>query len=557
MIRSLRRPWLVFLLTALTVLAACGGGGEDPAGEAVPGGTTGAGDAEGVANKVVCEGEPQEGGTLIDLVPAYLDNLDVQKQSSTNTQNMAGPAYSRLVAYAVGEDLDYGEDFELEGDLATDWEISDDGLTYTFNLRDDVTWHDIPPVNGRPFVAQDVVASMNRVKNEGFAAYMLENVDEIVAVDDHTVEFRLSEPFAPLLNYLASHYMWVLPQEATIPVDQGGFDPAATAIGTGPFVIANREPNVRIVYEANPEYYQEGPHIDGFERVIVPDQGARINAFRAGEADMISSLSPEEAQQVERTTEGSQMVTLLSPTHVVVFVNQDREPMSSLPFRKAISAAIDREGLGQAIYGGGALSGPVVGSLGDWALPQDELAELYPYDPDLARQLLEESGYENATIGVMATPGYGAQVTRAAQWIVEDLAEVGITGEVELVEYATYFGSRWPQQQYDIIVGLQTPFTEADEWLRAQHESGASRNWFGIADPELDEMLQAQLALTDEEERIEAVHEIQRYIAENVMNPIPVWDYNTNVFAGPRVCDYFPDPLYGFYEFKDIWLEQE
>ena len=544
------------MLAALLVLAACGGG--DGGGG---GGDEGAlSDSEEAladdATQIVCEGEPQEGGTLISLYPSYVDNMDVQKISSFNVQDQAGPAYSRLVAFSIpDEDVEFGEQV-IEPDLATDWEISEDGLTYTFNLRDDVTFHDVPPVNGRPLVADDVVATMNRIKNEGFAAYMLENVNEVVAVDDHTVEFRLSEPFAPLLNFLASHYMWILPREATIPVDQGGFDPAAQAIGTGPFIITEREPNVRITYEANPNYHGEGPYIDGFQRVIVPDQGGRINAFRAGEADIVGGFSPEETEQLQRSTPGSVQLDLLSAGHVVVYVNQAEAPMDNLDFRKAISAAIDREGMGAAIYGGGNLSGPVTSALGKWALPQEELAELFAYDPEQAREYLEASGVEDTTIGVVVTPGYGEQVLRSAQWIVEDLAEVGITGEIELVEYATYFGSRWPQQQYDIIVGLQTPFTEADEWLRAQHGTGASRNWFGISDPELDQMLTEQLGILDEEERVEAVHDIQRYIVENVMNPIPVWNYATYANVSDRVCDYFPDPNYGFHEYRRIWLEQ-
>jgi peptide/nickel transport system substrate-binding protein len=531
------------------VLAACGDD-DEVAPQAEP-----AGEEGGSRTRIAGDGEPQEGGTLTVLVPSYLDNLDVQTQTSYNPHDQAGPVYSRLLAFAVGEDVEYGEQV-LEPDLAESWEISDDDLTYTFHLRDDVTWHDLPPVNGRPFVAGDVVASMNRVKTEGAAAYMLDYVEEIVATDDHTVEFRLSAPFAPLLNYLASHYMWILPEEATIPVEQGGFDPRSTAIGTGPFIMTEVEPNVRISYERNPDYYGEGPYLDGFERVVMPDQGARIAAFRTGAADMISGLSPEEDQQLQQTTPEAVTLELMAGTHLMVFVNVTREPMSDLLFRKAISAAIDREGLGRMIYGGGQLSGPVVGSLGKWALSQDELAELYPYDPDLARRYLEQSGVADPTVGLLLTNGYGEQVVRAAQWVAEDLSKVGITAEVEVAEYAAYYPRR-PSLQYDITVGLQTPFTEPDEWLRSQHQTGASRNFFGISDPQLDEMLVEQLTLTDEDERVELVHDTQRYIAEQVLSPIPLWNYRTTVNVSGRVRDYFPDALYGEYEYRLIWLDQE
>jgi peptide/nickel transport system substrate-binding protein len=539
------RSWAGALLVPLLILAACGGGDDDDGdgGSAAP-------TADEATDRLDSPGEPEAGGTLIELVPAYLDNLDLQTQSSTNTQNPAGVVYSRLLAFEVGPGVTSLQ--ELEGDLAESWEVSDDGLTYTFHLRDGVTWHDIPPVNGRPFVAQDVVASMNRVKSVGVAAYMLERVVSIEAPDPATVVFRLSSPFAPLLNYLATSYMNIFPEEAT----NGGFDPKTLAIGTGPFVMTSRVPNVEHVYEANPNYYGEGPHIDGWKRVVVPDQGARINAFRAGDADIISGLSPQEIDQVLGTTSGAVEIDQLATSNLAVYVNQAKPPMDSLEFRKAISMAIDREGLGEAIYAGGALTGPVLTKLGKWALPEDELADLYPYDPEGAEELLAEAGLSDVTIGLLATTGYGEQVVRGAQWIAEDLAEVGINATIELADYATYFGSRWPEQQYDIIVGLQTPFSEPDEWLRAQHHSTASRNWFGIADPALDAMLEHQLEVIDEDERVDEVHDIQRYIVENVMNPIPVWNYNTSTLLSARVRDYFPDDLYGYWEFRLVWLDQ-
>ena len=539
------RWWLALLVVAATLAAACGGDDDD--GTAA---TDEDGEITDAEDGVAAEGEPQAGGTLVHLASAYYESMDPVTETSVNTHDAVGPAYSRLLAFAVGEDLPYGSQ-EIVGDLAEDWEVSDDGLTYTFTLRDDVVFHDIAPVSGRALVAGDVVSTLERIRDGGIAAYMLEAVDRIEAPDDATVVLHLSEPFAPLLNYLAGHYAWILPEEA----NTGGYDPATTVIGTGPFIMEDREPNVSYTYRANPDYYGEGPYIDGFERLIVPDQGGRTAAFRTGEADYIAGLSPEEAEQVRATTPDAQELVLPGPTHHVVAVNHDVAPLDDERVRRAISMAVDREGMGGAVWGGGQRSGPVVGSLGRWALPQDELAELYPYDPDQARALLAEAGAEGLTLGLMVSTGYGEQVVRGAQWLVEDLAAVGITVELELLEYATYI-SRLTSRQFDIFFGPQTPYIEADEWLRAQLYTEASRNRFNLSDPELDAMLTEQLTIIDEDERVEAVHDIQRYVGEHALGYLPVWNYPAQVMVSGRVADYFPDSRYGYYEYRLLWLDE-
>ena len=549
-----KRASAVLLVLAL-LASACGSGGGDGASDGDAAGTAGgenaAAQGPGV-ERIPGEGEPQRGGTLVHLLPADVQSLDPHTSASSTTQSLVGMCYSRLLAFKTGPDVEYGEQV-LEGDLAESWEESPDGLTYTFTLRDDVRWHDIAPVNGRPLRAQDVVASMNRIKAEGVQRYMLEAVERVEAPDDRTVVFHMSRPYAAFLSYMANHTMWILPEEAT----NGGYDPGTTVIGTGPFILDEREVNVRTTYRANPDYYGEGPYLDGYERVIVPDQGARIAAFRAGQADIIQDMSPQENESVLRTTPGSQLLSLLAGSHVVAYLNQSEAPFDDLRVRHAVSMAIDREGLMQAITNGGAYSGPVVGSLGQWALDQDELAASYPHDPERARELLAEAGYADGfDITLTTTGGYGDQVPRAAEWVKQDLAAIGVEAHIEIVDFAQYIGTRLPQGQFQMVVGVQTQFTEPDEWLRAQHHSESSRNWFGIADPELDVMLEEQLTMLDPEERVEAVHEIQRYIIDEVMNPVPLWVYLSLIMVSDRVQNWHPQPGYARYEYRHIWLDQ-
>lgn len=496
---------------------------------------------------------PKSGGTYTILTPADPDMLDPHRQSSIYTHMLAGLVYNKLVTYETGPDAAY-TDYNVVPDLAERWEVSDDGKTYTFHLRE-AYWHDVEPVNGRQLTAQDVVSTMERIINlPGHQAALLSVVESIVAQDDQTVVFTLKQPFAPFLNFMANHFMWILPKEAI----DGKVDLATDAIGTGPFVLEKWEDNVQATYKKNPNYYEEGkPYLDEIIYKVVPEQGSRIAAFRTGQADSIGGLSPEEITQLQKTNPNIKIFEALFATQEQLYMNMEREPFTDLRVRKAISMAVDRKSMVKAIYGGGETSGPVNPSLGDWALPLEEREKLLSYNPEEAKKLLAEAGYPNGfDTTMMVTNGYGEQLVRVAQWVAEDLRNVGINVEIEVVEYAAYFSEKWPNVDYDMGVGYQTYFQEPDEWLRTQLHTDGSRNWYNISDPELDKLLDEQRTILDVEKRKQYIYEIQRYVLENVVNPIPITTYYTKTPIQPYVRDSFPHASYGYGYLKDVWYDK-
>ena len=497
--------------------------------------------------------EPKSGGTYTILTAADPDMLDPHRQSSIYTHMLAGLVYNKLVTYETGPDVAY-TDYNVVPDLAERWEVSEDGKTYTFYLRE-AYWHDKEPVNGRQLTAEDVVATMERIINlPGHQAALLSEVDSIVAADAQTVVFTLKQPFAPFLNFMANHFMWILPKEAI----DGEVDLVTDAIGTGPFVLEKWEDNVQATYKKNTNYYEEGkPYLDEIIYKVVPDQGTSIAAFRTGQADAISSLSPQELAQLQKTNPDIKIFEALFATQEQLYMNIEREPFTDLRVRKAISMAVDRKSMVKAIYGGGETSGPVNPSLGDWALSLEEREELLPYNPEEAKKLLAEAGYPNGFDTTMiVTNGYGEQLVRVAQWVAEDLRNIGINAELEIVEYAAYFSERWPNVDYDMGIGYQTYFQEPDEWLRTQLHTNGSRNWYNNSDPELDKMLDEQRTILDVEERKQYVYEIQRYVLENLMNPIPLTTYYTKTPRQPYVRDVYPHASYGYGYLKNVWLDK-
>jgi len=496
---------------------------------------------------------PKSGGTYTILTPADPDMLDPHRQSSIYTHMLAGLVYNKLVTYETGPNAAY-TDYNVVPDLAERWEISDDGKSYTFYLRE-AYWHDADPVNGRKLTAEDVVATMERIINlPGHQAALLSVVESIVAQDEQTVVFTLKQPFAPFLNFMANHFMWILPKEAI----DGQIDLAIDAIGTGPFVLEKWEDNVQATYKKNQNYYEEGkPYLDEIIYKVVPEQGSRIAAFRTGQADSIGGLSPEEIAQLQKTNPNIRIFEALFATQEQLYMNMKREPFTDIRVRKAISMAVDRKSMVKAIYGGGETSGPVNPSLGDWALPLEEREELLSFNPEEAKKLLAEAGYPNGFDTTMiVTNGYGEQLVRVAQWVAEDLRNVGINVKIEVIEYAAYFSEKWPNVDYDMGVGYQTYFQEPDEWLRTQLHTNGSRNWYNISDPELDKMLDEQRTIMDVEERKKYVYDIQRYVLENVVNPIPITTYYTKTPIQPYVRDSYPHASYGYGYLKDIWLDK-
>ncbi len=579
----LRPPaWLALLLALCLIAAACGdddgAGGdadgpvEEGVGEATEEVTADTSFDEAARNEQertgdtteeeapAVDAEARQGGRLVISGPSDIASLDPITSSSFNTQYRVFPVLQRLITFATGPDIGYTAQV-LEPELATGWEISDDLLTYTFNLRDGVTWQDVEPVNGRPFTSADVKATFDAILAEGHQAALLENVTSVETPDDLTVVLTLSEPFAPLLNNMASHFMWIQPAEAF----DGSYDRNSTVIGTGPFLLGEREVDVSTEYERNPNYWDvdddgvQLPYLDGITTLVINDTQQVIAAFQAGEIDIMTNpLSPELREALMSDYPDAFYGQWIDAGMGQLGVNMAREPFDDLRVRQAISLAIDREGMGRQIRGGGTIPTNVAPALADFVLPEDERFELLQYDPERAMELLAEAGYPDGfPATLIATDRYGASYTAQTEWLVEDLSAVGIDVTLDMLDYATYFGSRWPDTEYDLQFGPQTPFLEPDEWLRLQMRTDGARNWYNISDPTLDEMIDEQLSIVDPEERAEKIREIQRYALENVMNPIPVWTYFTEWNYSPRVQNFHRHGSYGYPGLERVWLSEE
>ncbi|MCW2604280.1 MAG: ABC-type dipeptide transport system, periplasmic component [Pseudonocardiales bacterium] len=535
---------------ALMLVAACSGAS---GGNSERGADTTVQD-ETVNGTLPTDGPAEDGGIMRVNVAGDAPTLDPMKSASyTVPATVTGTVYSKLVEFTTDRKTPYGS-MAVHPDLAESYEQSKDGLTWTFKLRKGVKFQNIAPVNGREFTSADVKCTIDRIKSlPGVQKNLMDIVKSLDTTDPYTAVFNLTVPYAAFDETMASFYMPMLPCEGT----SGGFDLAQTAIGTGPFILSEWKRKVEVNYVKNPTYFVAGkPHLDGFKIVIMSDPASAIAAMRTGELDYTGSVSETLLPTV--LTSNPEMIVrnqiAIGPDQIMF--NLNKKPFDDYRVRKAISMAFDRKAFGQTFYGDYfQITGPIPSTLFG-GLPADEAEKLIPFDPAAAKKLLAEAGFPNGlTAEMLTTDGYGPQFVTQAQWVQQDLKEIGVNVTLKILDYATYF-STFGAKDYDIGWGLSTAFLTADEWLEALYVTGGPRNWFNTSDPKLDALINEQRSILDDTKRNEKLQEINKYILEHVLTPFMGIQYSALTVQQPWLHNLFTHPAYSRSFMVDVWLDK-
>ncbi|GAA2726744.1 ABC transporter substrate-binding protein [Cellulomonas aerilata] len=461
--QTLRQTRVLAGATAgLLLLTACSGGGEDVDLDGGGDGASGAGaEASGPVLRAAIGGEP--------------DQLDPNKTSSYFSFQVLENVFDTLV--------EPDENLDMQPALAESWETSDDGLTWTFHLRDDVTFHD-----GSEFTADDVVYSFDRIVDEELSpSWRFGAVEDITAVDDRTVEITVSQPSPNLLSSLGGFKGLAIVEQAN--VESG--DITTAPVGTGPFSVADYTSGESIDLVANPDYWGGAPEIGGVTYTFISEGATAIAALQGGEIDWTDSVPVQQLEQIQGD-EAVETGVVPSNDYWYVALNEKREPWDDVRARQAVAYAIDREAIIQAVSFGTATPNQLaIPQESSWFTEYDQ----YSTDVDRAKGLLAEAGVTSATVDFLATSEYPETVT-AAQIIADNLAPLGITVNIRTVDFATWLAEQG-EGNFDAFMLSWLGNIDPDDFYYAQHHSTGGSNYQGYANPEVDRLLDAARTETD------------------------------------------------------------
>ncbi|MBX9462236.1 MAG: ABC transporter substrate-binding protein [Aquamicrobium sp.] len=442
-------------------------------------------------------------------------SLDPHAVTAVNDFRILVNVYDGLVRFADGS-------LEVEPSLAESWEISEDGLTYTFKLREGVTFHD-----GTPFNAEAVKFNFERMLDEEHPfhdtgpfplAFFFSAVDEVTAVDDTTVEFKLNEPFAPFLSNLAYPTGLIVSPAA---VEASGKDYGRNPVGTGAYKFEEWQGNQRVVVTRNEDYWDGAPAPEAIVFRPITDANTRVAEMLSGGLDIMVEVPPDSVAQF-RDAPDFQVHEQAGPHVWFLILNMKEGPFAEKAVRQAANYAINKESLVTDVLQGTAevAAGPTPPAFA-WAY--NEEVQPYPYDPDKARELLAEAGYDGEEITFYVTEGGSGMLDPVAMGtaIQADLAAVGMNVKIETYEWNTFLGQVNPGLEGKADMAEMAWMTNDPDTLpfltlrTAAFPSEGGFNSGYYSNVEVDELLNQARVSTEPEERATLYKQMQEIVHED------------------------------------------
>lgn len=474
---------------------------------------------------------PKQGGTFISARTTEATGLDPQLVPAFSRSARSPMMYNQLVRFEP--------DMTPVGELAQSWETSRDGLTWTFKLREGVKFHD-----GQEMTSADVKFTFDRLfeKSPGKSDFIA--VDKVEPAGKYSVKFMTKEPFAGLLAALGGFWGFII-NEAGVK-KHGDLNKAA--VGTGPFMLDDWKVEQQMTLKKNPNYFKKGlPHVDQVILRIIPDEANIVAALRTGQ---ISHAFIEDNKNYNLLKDEKTLTAYRSSRLGYDYLNitATRGPLKDVRVRQAISWAVDRSQVMRvATAGFGRLTAPATGPMKAWQLPEEVWMKYYKPDLDKAKKLMADAGQSAGfTVKCMVIPTFPTMVS-GAPVIAQQLKRIGITMEIEQVEYAVWI-KRWLAKDFDMTMNTTPGYADPDTaFFRALH-STKGQNWNSWSVPELDALLEDGRRTMDQAKRKAIYDKVQVMILENVPH---LWLFSADTidFTQATVKGFRQHPttlLYGF-----------
>ena len=446
----------------------------------------------------------QSGGTFLFGRGGDSVGLDPALEEDGESFKVCDNIYDTLIHYKDGST-------EIEPGLATKWESSEDGLSWTFSLRKGVTFHD-----GTPFNSEAVLFSLNRQheKNHPFhnvegsytywvATGLAEIVDEITAIDDHTVKITLKSPYAPFLYAIAITPFSIVSPTA---VKEKGDNYSNHPVGTGPFIFQQWDRGDKIVLKANENYWGGRPNVDRVIFLSIPDNSVRLIELQQGNLHAMEFPNPDDLQQI-RDDESLDLLSQPGMSVGYLALNMEKPPFDNLKVRLAINHAINKAVIIEHLYQG--LGIPAKNPIPPTLWSYDDSIEDYDYNPKLAKELLTQAGYPKGfetTLWALPVPRPYIPDGRAlAEVIQSELREIGIKTNIVTYDWGTYLEKTKYGDHDMAMLGWSADFGDPDNFLyfllsKSSAEKPAGNIAFYKSD-EMQQILEKARSISDKDER--------------------------------------------------------
>ncbi|GGH35736.1 ABC transporter substrate-binding protein [Paenibacillus segetis] len=439
-------------------------------------------------------GKVMAGGTVRVAMSTEPDNLDPYLSAATDTQSMMDNVFDGL--------FEAGENSDLIPAIASSYQVSDDGLTYTFTLNQGIVFHD-----GSELTAEDVYysyAKLSGLNGQEPLSSKFSSITSIDTPDDYTVVIQLKDKDAA---FLAANIVAIVPKD----YEQQSEKP----IGAGPYKFVEYKPGQQLVLEKNENFYdkEHAPMLDKVEFKIMPDTNSAVLALQSGDIDMIPGIT---AQGVLQLGDGYTVVS--GPQNMVqlMALNNSVKPLDDLKVRQAINYAIDKDVIIQTVAEG---NGTKLGSNMSPAMKmyfQEGLEDYYTPSIDKAKELLKEAGYENGFDLTLTVPSNYQFHVDTAQVIADQLKNVGIKVTIKQIEWSSWLEDVYNNAKYEAtIVGL-TGKLDPHEVL-GRYETTYAKNFFKFSNSEFDKLVNQGKTEIDEAKRVDLYKQAQTLLTEQAV----------------------------------------
>ncbi len=442
-------------------------------------------------------------------------SLDPHGVTAVNDFRILMNVYDGLVRYKEGA-------LDVEPALAKSWTISNDGLEYVFQLRKGIHFHDGSPLN-----AEAVVFNFQRMLDEDHPyhhtgpfplSFFFSQVDSVEAIDEYSIKFTLSEPFAPLLSNLA-YPTGLIVSPAAVKEHEKDFGRHPS--GTGPFRFEEWRANTRVVLTRNDDYWDGVTSLDAVVFRPITDANTRVAEMLSGGIDLMVEVPPDNVGHFKADS-SYEVFEQAGPHLWFLILNMKEGPFTDQRVRQAVNYAIDKESLVRDVLQGTAAvaAGPTPPAF-SWAY-NDELIP-YPYDPEKARALLAEAGAQGAQLTFYVTEGGSGMLDPLSMGaaIQADLAEIGLRVNIETYEWNTFLGRVNPGLEGKADMAQMAWMTNDPDTLpflalrtEAWPEHGGFNSGY-YSNPEVDELLARARQSTDQDERAALYRKMQEIVYDD------------------------------------------